>query len=133
MKSFQLQIVTPDGEIYNGPAEKILLRTTHGDICILARHIDYVTSLGMGECRLTLEGGESRRAFLCGGMVIVGKESTRVVTSAFEWTNKIDVDRAQRSKARAEKALADPELPESERHSMEVRVQRANLRLKLHE
>lgn len=47
MTSFPLKIVTPDGLIYDGSAEQIIVRTTSGDVAILARHINYVAPLGM--------------------------------------------------------------------------------------
>ena len=48
MTPFKLKIVTPDGLIFDGEAEKLIVRTIGGDVCILARHMDYVTPLGMG-------------------------------------------------------------------------------------
>ena len=41
MTPFKLKIVTPDGLIFDGEAEKLIVRTTGGDICILARHMNY--------------------------------------------------------------------------------------------
>ena len=60
MTSFYLQIVTPDGKKFAGMAEKILLRTINGDVCILARHTDYISALGLGECRVTDDKGNVR-------------------------------------------------------------------------
>ncbi len=51
MTPFHLKIVTPDGLIYDGQAEELLVRTTNGDIGILARHMNYVAPLGMGRGR----------------------------------------------------------------------------------
>ena len=34
--------------IFDGEAEKLIVRTIGGDVCILARHMDYVAPLGMG-------------------------------------------------------------------------------------
>ena len=48
MTPFKLKIVTPDGLIYDGEAEELIVRTTGGDVAILARHINYVAPLGMG-------------------------------------------------------------------------------------
>ena len=48
MTEFPLDIVTPDGEIFSGRAESLRLRSIEGDLCIRARHTDYVTALGMG-------------------------------------------------------------------------------------
>ena len=52
MTPFTLKIVTPDGLIYDGEAEKLVVRTTGGDVCILARHLDYVApQIGRASCR----------------------------------------------------------------------------------
>ena len=37
MNTFHLQIVTPDGQVYDGPAARVLCRTIAGDVCILPR------------------------------------------------------------------------------------------------
>ena len=55
MSSFPLQIVTPGGRAFDGAAEKLFCRTIVGDVAILARHCDYLTAVGMGEARFTLE------------------------------------------------------------------------------
>ena len=49
MSSFHLQIVTPDGAFFDGPAQRVRVRTIGGDVAILAGHIPYVTALGIGE------------------------------------------------------------------------------------
>ena len=53
MATFHLQIVTPDRMVFDGQAERIIVRTLRGDVCILARHIDYAAPLGIGEARVT--------------------------------------------------------------------------------
>ena len=62
MSVFHLKIVTADGKFFDGDAERVLVRTIDGDVCILAGHIPYLTALGMGECRVTGSNGETRRA-----------------------------------------------------------------------
>ena len=105
MKAFHLQIVTPDGPAYDGPAEKVLVRTTHGDVCILAKHIPYLTALGMGECRVTGSNGETRRAACMGGMLSVMDNEVTLIATTFEWAEDIDVSRAERARRRAEELL----------------------------
>ena len=51
MAQFHLQIVTPDGLFYDGQAESVTVPTVDGAVTILARHIDYLSALGMGEAR----------------------------------------------------------------------------------
>ena len=72
MSTFHLQIVTPDGGFFDGEAEKLIVRAIDGDVCILARHSPYVTALGTGEARVTIDG-KRRRAACAGGMLAVTK------------------------------------------------------------
>lgn len=48
MATFHLQIVTPDALKFDGQAERVLVRTITGDVCILANHIDYAAALSVG-------------------------------------------------------------------------------------
>ena len=59
MTPFRLKIVTPDGLIYDGQAEELLVRTTGGDVAILARHMNYVAPLGMGRAVVVSEIGRA--------------------------------------------------------------------------
>ena len=45
MTAFPLKIVTPEKIFFDGPAERVVLRTSEGDLCILARHEPFVASL----------------------------------------------------------------------------------------
>lgn len=104
MATFPLQIVTPDGGFYDGEAEKLLVRTIEGNVCILPRHSPYVTALGTGEAAVVING-ERRRAACAGGMLAVTKSGVRLVATTFEWADAIDKDRARRARERAEAAL----------------------------
>ncbi|MBR6569631.1 MAG: F0F1 ATP synthase subunit epsilon, partial [Clostridia bacterium] len=59
MATYHLQIVTPDRKMFDGEAEKLSMRTVGGDVCILARHIDYAAPLGTGEARVTDADGNT--------------------------------------------------------------------------
>ena len=127
MSSFPLKIVTPDGLIYDGQAEKLIVRTTTGDLAILARHINYVTPLGMG--RAIVEGNGQRRTAACiGGMLSVVDGAVTLVPTTFEWSDKIDVERAQASYDRAEKILNDQNSTQTDIKLAEARLRRALIR-----
>lgn len=102
MSSFHLQIVTPDGAFFDGPAQRVRVRTINGDVAILAGHIPYVTALGVGEASVTTEDGTDRKAAASGGMLSVTPEIVRVVATTFEWAENIDVERAKKAKEKAE-------------------------------
>lgn len=129
MKNFHLQIVTPDGLFYDGDAEKVIVRTTSGDVCVLANHIDYVTPLGIGEARITVDG-KVRKGACVGGMLSVIKGEVSIVPSTFEWSEDIDVERAKNSKEDTEKKLSN--LKDAQQQSaLEAKLKRALVRLQV--
>lgn len=105
MSSFHLQIVTPDGAFFDGPAQQVRVRTIDGDVAILAGHIPYVTALGIGEAAVMAEDGTVRKAAANGGMLSVTPEEVRVVATTFEWAENIDVERAKKAKEKAEERI----------------------------
>ena len=127
MNTFKLKIVTPDGLIFDGQAEQLIVRTTTGDLGIMAGHINCVAPLGMGRAMVITEG-QKRYAACIGGMVsVVGGEVTLVPTT-FEWADKIDVERADASYQRAQKILKDKASTETDVKLAEARLKRALVR-----
>ncbi len=127
MTPFKLKIVTPDGLIYDGEAEELIVRTTGGDVAILARHINYVAPLGMG--RAVVVSGSNRRTAACiGGMLSVVDGEVTLVPTTYEWSDKIDVERAERSYERADKVLHDSSASDTDIKLAEARLHRALVR-----
>ncbi|MCR4622292.1 MAG: ATP synthase F1 subunit epsilon [Clostridiales bacterium] len=127
MKSFRLEIVTPDGQFYSGDAEYLSLRTISGEVGIMAGHTDYLNALGMGEARVTING-ETRRAACIGGMVSVADGRVTVVATTFEWADMIDLERAKNAEQRAREALGAANADKAEQKLNEARLKRALVR-----
>ena len=127
MTKFHLQIVTPDGLIYDGEAERLSVRTIDGEVGILANHIDYVTALGMGEARLLLDG-TTRRAACIGGMLSVSKGEVKLVATTYEWAEDIDKARADRAYEKAKAALDEKTLSDADLKITEAKLKRALVR-----
>ena len=104
MTSFPLKIVTPDGLIYDGPAEMLIVRTITGDYAFMAKHVNCVAPLGMG-CATVIIDGNKRHAACIGGMISVVDGNVTLVPTTFEWADSIDTARAEASQARAEEIL----------------------------
>ena len=128
MNEFELQIVTPDGVLYNGNANKIILRTSEGDVGILPRHSDYVAPLSIGIARVFTKDGEHKAA-CSGGMVTVSGGVVRVVASTFEWSEDIDIERAKKAKAKAETRLSDTKSDDYEHKLAEIKLKKSLARL----
>ena len=105
MSSFRLQIVTPDGSVFDGEAEALRLRTTEGYVSIRAHHADYIAALEIGMVSVT-QNGETKNAACGGGFLSVNKGEVKLVATTFEYADSIDVERAELAKQRAEERLA---------------------------
>ena len=127
MNSFSLKIVTPDGLIFDGNAQELIVRTTTGDLGILAGHINCVAPLGMGRATVVIDG-QKRYAACIGGMVSMMDGQVTLVPTTFEWADKIDVSRAERSEQRANKILRDSSASDTELRMAEARLKRALIR-----
>ena len=127
MTSFNLKIVTPDGLIYDGQAEELHVRTTGGDVGILARHMDYVAALGMGRATI-VSNGQRRTAACIGGMLSVKNGDVTLVPTTFEWAEAIDVDRAEASLQRANQVLGASNASDADLKLAQARLHRALVR-----
>ena len=127
MTPFPLKIVTPDGLLFDGEAEEILVRTTSGDAAILAGHINYVAPLGMGRA-VVVSGGNRRTAACIGGMLSVVDGAVTLVPTTFEWAESIDLSRAEASLQRADKVLHDKASSDTDLRLAEARLRRALVR-----
>ena len=127
MNTFSLKIVTPDGVQFDGQAEALTVRTTTGDMGILAGHINCVAPLGMGMATVTVDG-QKRYGACIGGMVSVLNGSVRLVPTSFEWADKIDLARAKASGERAKEILADKSATDTDLRLAEAKLKRALIR-----
>ena len=127
MKAFPLKIVTPYGQAYEGMAEEVVLRTTSGDMGILAGHTDCVAPLGMGRATIVSDG-KKRYGACIGGMVSVARGSVNIVATTFEWAEDIDAVRAEDSRLKAKTILADKNASDTDLRLAEARLKRALVR-----
>jgi F-type H+-transporting ATPase subunit epsilon len=127
VNSFPLKIVTPDGLQFEGQAEQLTVRTTSGDIGILAGHTNCVAPLGMGRATV-ISDGTRRYAACIGGMVSVVNGAVTLVATTFEWADEIDIARADASKTRAENVLSNKDASDTDIKLAQARLHRALVR-----
>ena len=127
MTPFALKIVTPDGLAYDGQAEEVIVRTTSGDIGILAGHLNCVAPLGMGRATIVIDG-QKRYGACIGGILSVVDGAVTLVPTTFEWADKIDADRVEASYQRAKNVLQDKQASSTDIKLAEARLRRALVR-----
>ena len=127
MTAFELKIVTPDGVRFEGQAEELIVRTTSGDVGILAGHTNYVASLGMGQATIVTDG-QKRYGACIGGMVSVVDGKVTLLPTTFEWAEDIDTHRVGLSEERAQAVLANKESSDTDVVLAKARLKRALIR-----
>ena len=50
MATFHLKVLTVDKQFFDGEVDRIVVRTSQGDVGILPNHVPYVAALGVGDC-----------------------------------------------------------------------------------
>ena len=85
MKTFPLIISSPDGDLFQGDAEILILRGTEGDLAILAGHIPFVTAVVKGRCVVETAEGERKEGEIEEGLLTVDEEKVTVLTSGLNW------------------------------------------------
>ncbi len=131
MKTFRLQIITPDKILFDGDAVQLTARTTEGDVGILAGHTRYAAILKTGALQIRLENGENRTAAVASGALKVSDEKTTVITTAAEWAEQIDTDWAERSRQDALRKLEQYKNEPDRQERANLKLQRALNRLRV--
>lgn len=131
MKEFHLEILTPDGLLFEGMVESVLVHAVDGDVEFLAGHVNYITTLDIGRARIKI-AGKDKFASVSGGFVMVSSGEVKLVATTFEFAENIDVERARAAKARAKDILSSSK----DNKAIEVaqlKLQRAISRIKVAE
>ena len=84
MSTFPLLISSPDGDLFRGEAEMLILRGTEGDLAVMAGHVPFVTGVVQGTCVVITADGERREGTIEDGLLTVDKDQVTVLTSALE-------------------------------------------------
>ncbi len=102
--TFKLNIVTPDKAFYDGDVDRVMFKSTEGDLAVLFDHIPLTTTLSSG-IAVIYKDKKEYPAVLHGGFAEIKEDSVSILSNAAEWPEDIDLDRAEASKERAEKRM----------------------------
>ncbi len=103
--ALHVEVVTPDGEVYHGDVEMVVVRGVEGELGILRRHQPLVTLLAIGETRIKRLDGETEHLATGIGYAQVLFDRVLVVVDHAELAGAIDVERARQAEQRARERL----------------------------
>ena len=102
--TFQLEIVTTSRLLVKDAAEEAQIPGVTGYLGILPGHAPLITELGVGEITYKASGATHTLSVAWGFMEVLPDKVT-ILAEAAERPNEIDIERAQKSKERAEQRL----------------------------
>jgi F-type H+-transporting ATPase subunit epsilon len=127
-----LEIVTPEGRVYNDTVDTVVIPTVEGEIGILPGHIPLLTQVADGELRVT-KGAETKNLVVSGGFAEIEGDRVKVLAEFAINEAQINEGAAEKAIQRAEEALKgkpEPDAAEIERLESLVRFSVAQLTIK---
>lgn len=103
-KRIQLRIVTPDKVVIDSPVEAIGALGSEGAFTALPGHLPFLTDLKPGLLWYKADG-QTKELAVSGGFIEIEPDRANVLADSAEYTDEIDVERAQRALKRAEEHL----------------------------
>ena len=100
MAQLTVQIVTPDGLVYDHHASFVSVRTLDGEMGILPRHENMIAVLAVDEVKVKRVDDENHVNWIAvnGGVIEVANGVITIVADSAERARDIDVSRAERAK-----------------------------------
>lgn len=130
MNSFQAQILTPDGSLFDGDVTGVQMPGVQGSFEVKTLHADIISTLEIGHILVRKADGNRQYFSVSGGFVEVHDNKLTLLAEAAEPVEEIDVERAKEAKKRAKERLnADDKEIDKER--ARKALARAENRIKL--
>ena len=123
------EIVSQDRTVFEGDVDIVTLPGMDGEMGILPRHAPLLTTLKFGLIKVRAKGQEQVFT-VAGGVAEVQPDIVTILADAAENVEKIDVERAEAAKRRAEEILKQGPPADTDAYlAIEAALRRSNLRL----
>jgi len=105
----EVEVLTPEGEVYSGEVRQVSTRTEVGEIGILANHVPLLAALRPAELRLQVSDSETVRFAQAHGWLQVYGNRARLLVEEAVSPADLDPARLKEQLAEAELRLAQAE------------------------
>jgi len=131
MKTFELEVITPERQVYKGAVRSLVVPAEGGSLGVLAHHAPLLCPIEIGEAKLVDEGGETLFFMVSPGFLEVEHQHARLLLEAAERAGEIDEERAERARERAQKRLQEASRGQIDLVRARMALLRATVRLKI--
>jgi len=130
MATLKLEIVTPEGQIFSGDVDSVLLPGAEGDMGILPHHEMLVTELTAGELQI-VQKGQTQVLAIGEGFAEITGESVAVLTDGAVNEKDIDEKIAEAAVKRAEELLKSNTLEGEELEATQAALARSLVQINI--
>lgn len=126
-KVFRINIVTPDGLVYDHRTTMVVVKAIGGEIGFEAHHEPVIVSLTIAPVKIYRIDGQVQYVAVNGGFLEMDNNVATIVANTAERPSNIDVTRAQTAEERAKEKIkkAKQEHNEAELRRATVALKRA--------
>jgi F-type H+-transporting ATPase subunit epsilon len=131
MATLKLEIVTPEGRVYQDDVDMVVLPGSDGELGVYAAHAPLMTQLAPGEVRI-LKDGKQTELVVGSGFAEITQTQVSVLTDSAMEDSAINEKATEEAIHRAQAALRDKNLASEEAAEAEAALARslAQLRFK---
>ncbi|MEE9445352.1 MAG: F0F1 ATP synthase subunit epsilon [Cocleimonas sp.] len=129
--TMHLDVVSAEESLFSGAVQELVAPGSMGDLGIMPRHSQLITTLRSGELRYKTDEGEDASLFIAGGILEVQPSVVTVLADTAIRAEDLDVGLAEEAKKRAEAALEgkDPEDMDYEAVKAELDAAKAQIEM----
>lgn len=128
-----VEVLTPEGQVFEGDVKQVSTRTTTGEIGILANHVPILAALEPTELRLHITDSETERYAQAHGWLQVFANTALLLVEEAIPPQELDAGRLREQIEDAEQRLGEAEEGSAARDRAEKDRQRAEVFLALAE
>ncbi|MBP9561699.1 MAG: F0F1 ATP synthase subunit epsilon [Syntrophorhabdaceae bacterium] len=128
MSQLELEIITPERVLVSEKVDMLEAKGELGEFGVLPGHIQFLTTVDIGEIRY-FKDGKTYYIATSGGFAEVVNDKILMLLETAELAHEIDVERANVAKERAEAALKEISMDSTEYRMYELALLRAMQRI----
>lgn len=110
---FQLKILTLKGAIFAGEVDSVNIPTPTGEVGVLTDHEDYISSIVIGEIKISING-VNEIILAKGGFVKIEKNLVHILLDDAVMAKDVIIDRIKESEERARQQMQKSDILSSE-------------------
>ena len=124
--TFTVEVLTPEGEVFNGDVIQLSTRTVTGEIGVLANHVPILAALTPNLLRLKISESETKRFAQTHGTLQVFANHAQVLLEEAIPPEELDASALEQVKENAEARLADDSIGDAARQDAKRDLERAD-------